>query len=59
MTNIRDVRTIVLENWLRQLRRKDGKPLADTTKNKIRSLMSLLYYSSENLKVSTIDKRET
>jgi len=43
MTNIRDVRTIVVENWLRQLRRKDGKPLADTTKTKIRSLMSVLF----------------
>src|SRR5258705_3603781 len=42
MTNIRDVRTIV-ENWLRQLRRKDGQPLADTTKTKIRSLMSALF----------------
>jgi integrase len=43
MTNIRDVRTIVVENWLRQLRRKDGKPLAATTKTKIRSLMSVLF----------------
>jgi integrase len=43
MTNIRDVRTIVVENWLRQLRRKDGNPLADTTKTKIRSLMSVLF----------------
>lgn len=41
--NIRDVRTIVVENWLRQLRRKDGSPLANTTKTKIRSLMSLLF----------------
>jgi len=36
--DIRDVRTIVVENWLRQLRRKDGSPLANTTKTKIRSL---------------------
>jgi len=36
--NIRDVRTIVVENWLRQLRRKDGSPLANTTKTKIRVL---------------------
>ena len=43
MINIRDVRTIVVENWLRQLRRQDGKPLADTTKTKIRSLMSVLF----------------
>ncbi len=41
--NIRDVRTIVVENWLRQLRRKDGSPLANTTKTKIRSLMSVLF----------------
>lgn len=43
LTNIRDVRTIVVENWLRQLHRKDGNPLADTTKTKIRSLMSVLF----------------
>jgi hypothetical protein len=43
MINIRDVRTIVVENWLRQLRRKDGTPLADTTKTKRRSLMSVLF----------------
>ena len=41
--NIRDVRTIVVENWLRQLRRKDKSPLANTTKTKIRSLMSVLF----------------
>src|SRR6266567_9334134 len=41
ITNIRDIRTIVVENWLRQLRRKDGNPLADTTKTKMRSLMSV------------------
>ena len=34
---------LFVENWLRQLRRKDGKPLADTTKTKIRSLMSVLF----------------
>lgn len=43
LTNIRDVRTIVVENWLRQLRRKDGNSLADTIKTKIRSLMSVLF----------------
>ena len=41
--NIRDIRTIVVEEWLRQLRRKDGNPLANTTKIKIRSLMSVLF----------------
>jgi integrase len=32
--NIRDVRTVGVERWLRQLRRADGDPLADTTKAK-------------------------
>jgi integrase len=41
--NIRDIRTIAVENWLRQLHRKDGKPLANTTKAKIRNLMSVLF----------------
>jgi len=42
-TNIRDVRTVGVENWLRQLRRVDGDPLANATKAKIRNLMSLLF----------------
>jgi hypothetical protein len=29
MIDIRDVRTIAVENWLRQLRRKDGKPACE------------------------------
>jgi integrase len=41
--DIRDVRTIVVENWLRQLCRKNGNPLANTTKAKIRNLMSVLF----------------
>ena len=41
--NIRDVRTVAVENWLRQLRRVDGDPLANTTKAKIRNLMSVLF----------------
>jgi site-specific recombinase XerD len=41
--NIRDVRTVGVERWLRQLRRADGDPLADTTKAKIRNLMSVLF----------------
>jgi integrase len=41
--NIRDIRTIAVENWLRELRRKDGNPLANTTKAKIRNLMSVLF----------------
>jgi hypothetical protein len=41
--NVRDVRTIAIENWLRQLFRKDGSPLANATKTEIRSLMSVLF----------------
>src|SRR6266849_3408812 len=41
--DIRDVRTVAVERWLRQLRRADGEPLADTTKAKIRSLMSVVF----------------
>jgi integrase len=43
MVDIRDVRTVAVENWLRQLRRKNGKPLANSTKAKIRNLMSVLF----------------
>jgi integrase len=41
--NIRDVRTIAFENWLRQVQRADGRPLANSTKAKIRNLMSVLF----------------
>jgi len=41
--NIRDVRTIAVENWLRKLARANGNPLAPSTKAKIRSLMSVLF----------------
>jgi integrase len=41
--NIRDVRTIAVENWLRRLQRAEGRPLANSTKAKIRSLMSVLF----------------
>jgi integrase len=41
--NIRDVRTVAVERWLRQLVRKDGRPLAPSTKAKIRNLMSVLF----------------
>src|SRR5260370_36770443 len=40
--NIRDVRTITVEEWLRRLLRVDGRPLANSTKAKIRNLMSVL-----------------
>ena len=41
--NIRDVRTIAVENWLRKLPRANGSPLAPSTKAKIRNLMSVLF----------------
>ena len=41
--NIRDVRTIAVESWLRQLLRKDGEALANSSKAKIRNLMSVLF----------------
>ena len=41
--NIRAVRTIAVENWLRQLTRLDGSPMAPSTKAKIRNLMSVLF----------------
>ena len=41
--NIRDVRTIAVENWLRKLLRANGSPLAPSTKAKIRNLMSVLF----------------
>ena len=41
--NIRDVRTIAVESWLRQLRRRDGDEMANSTKAKIRNVMSVLF----------------
>ena len=41
--NICAVRTTFVEHWLRQLMRLDGKPLASSTKAKIRNLMSVLF----------------
>lgn len=41
--SIREVRTVAIENWLRQLRRQDGDELASSTKAKIRNLMSVLF----------------
>jgi len=41
--NIRQLRTVDVEMWLRQLRRLNGLPLANSTKAKIRSLMSVLF----------------
>jgi integrase len=41
--DVRNVRTVAVEHWLRQLRRNDGAPLAPTTKAKIRNLLSVLF----------------
>lgn len=41
--SIRSVRTIVVERWLRGLQRVDDTPLANTTKTKIRNLLSVLF----------------
>ena len=41
--DIRDVRTVAVEHWLRRLQRADGNPLANATKAKIRNLMSVLF----------------
>lgn len=41
--NIRDVRTIAVESWLRQLLRNDGEAMANSSKAKIRNLMSVLF----------------
>ncbi len=41
--NIRDVRTIAVENWLRKLLRANGSPLAPSTQAKIRNVMSVLF----------------
>ena len=40
---IRDVRTVAVERWLKELRRVNGERLADATKAKIRNLMSVLF----------------
>jgi integrase len=42
-TNIRDVRVCSFRAWLRNLKRKDGQPLADSTKAKIRNVMRRLF----------------
>jgi integrase len=42
-TSIYGIRTIAVERWLRWLRRTDGNLLADSTKAKIRNLLSVLF----------------
>jgi integrase len=41
--NVTEVRTIAVETWLRELRRRDGEDLANATKAKIRNVMSVLF----------------
>jgi integrase len=41
--DIRGVRTVAVERWLRLLRRADTNPMANATKAKIRNLMSVLF----------------
>jgi integrase len=41
--DIREVRTVAVEEWLRHLTRKDKQPLANSSKAKIRNLMSVLF----------------
>ena len=43
VTDIRDVRTVAVEQWLRQLRRQNKQHLSSSTKTKIRSLVSVLF----------------
>ena len=40
---LHSVRTLAVEHWLRELRRADGDPLADSTKGKIRNIFSVLF----------------
>ena len=42
-TEVREIRTVAVEHWLSQLRRQDKEPLSNSTKAKIRSLMSVLF----------------
>jgi integrase len=43
LLDIREVRTVAVEDWLRRLTRKDSTPLANASKAKIRNLMSVLF----------------
>ena len=38
-----DVRTMAVESWLRELKRRDGEDLSNSTKAKIRNVMSVLF----------------
>ena len=41
--NLTEVRTIAVETWLRELRRRDWADLANSTKAKVRNVMSVLF----------------
>lgn len=41
--NLTDVRTIAVETWLKELKSRDGEDLANSTKAKVRSVMSVLF----------------
>lgn len=41
--NIRAVRTVAVEHWLHKMTRADGKPMAPSTKAKIRNVMSVIF----------------
>lgn len=41
--SLRTVRSIAVEHWLRRLCRDDGSPMADSTKAKLRNIMSVLF----------------
>lgn len=47
--NIRDVRTVAVESWLRQLRRRDGDDLANSSKAKIRNVMSVVFNPTQRM----------
>ena len=57
LVNIGDVRTVAVEGWLRKLRRQDGDDLANSTKAKIRSVMSVLF--NHAIRMSGSSKEET
>ncbi|HKY27991.1 MAG TPA: hypothetical protein VJM12_08600 [Pyrinomonadaceae bacterium] len=55
-TNIRDVRTIAVESWLRQLQRNDGEALANSSKAKIRNLMRRAVQSCDSIRMARTRK---
>lgn len=42
-TTLRSVRTLAVEHWLRTLKVESGDAMADSTKAKLRSLMSVVF----------------